>query len=195
MKITNISIHKTDITLIAADNNKLPVEFTIKYGEFAFTPTNEKTRSINIHGAKKNIGISFDEEKPSNLDFFKSYSENILIPETSSLQDFMNFQVEESEKKQFLNKIKGEELFQKTKEVIGLNDNVVYSELNIEAIKESVDEYIKEQETNKPKKVVAKKTSKKGTGTPKKRGPKPKKRPPGRPKGSKNKKTNADKNI
>lgn len=217
MRITNISSHKLDVQLVVKNEDGSDVEFLLKYGQTAFTPTNQKTRTVNMHGAKRHIGVSFEDEKPEHLEFFIGYYDSELESEsnteskpevatentpkapvkavndpvantesksesnTESLQDLMDF---ESKIKDIDTEDKSEVLYQKSKEAIGADEEQLYSELNLDAIKESVKEYI-EEDKPKPK---PKSKSKRGPGRPKKRGPKPKKKPVGRPKGSKNKK-------
>lgn len=197
MKIVNKSVHRIDIPLIVQDTDGSSVDLTLKFGQITFTPTNTKTRTINLHGAKRNIGVSFEDEKPEHLEYFETYYEDDLIPKESpavdtkeevvekavqpaqSLQDMMDFG---SKVKDIDTEDKSELLFEKSKEAIGADEDQLYSELDLNAIKESVDE---KTETPKPK---PKRKSRKGPGRPKKRGPKPKKKAPGRPAGSKNKK-------
>lgn len=194
MKITNISVHKIDIPLVLKDADGSDVTVNLKYDQVTFTPTNEKTRTVNMHGVKRNIGVSFDD-KPDHLEYFKPYYKNemevpvkveekvkvLSEPVSESLQDLMNF---EAKIKDIDTEDKSEVLFEKSKEAIGADEDQLYADLNLDAIKESVKEYVEESKP-KPKRTTK---SKRGPGRPKKRGPKPKKKPVGRPKGSKSKK-------
>lgn len=192
MKILNITTNKISLPLSVKDVDGTNVFVTLEHDEFIFTPTEEKTRSVNLHGFKKNIGVTFDE-KPGHLEYFVTYTKSDLSvkekevviesgvsTETTSLQDSINLDsilknVEKEDE---------ENLFDKSKESIGVNEEELYSDLNLDEIKKSVEEYATEEPKPKPKRS----RSKKGPGRPKKRGPKPKKKSPGRPIGSKNKK-------
>lgn len=77
MKITNIT-KGAEITLYLLDVDGSEVSATIKVGQFVFTPNNEKTKTINLHGAKKNIGVSAMSPKPDFLEFFIPYSDSDL---------------------------------------------------------------------------------------------------------------------
>ena len=201
MKIINISHTGMEIGLAVNDGHGNPKEVKLKSGCFIFTPTNEKTRAINLHGAKRNLAVT-EDAKPDHLEYFINYTnsdltppEDIVIEENTevvkvdksdfapikSIQDMIDFgsKIEELESK----KDESEDIFKKSKDAIGADEEQLYSELNLDAIKESVEEYVENKPT--PKKRTTK--SKRGPGRPKKRGPKPKKKSPGRPKGSKNK--------
>ncbi len=191
MKIINISHTGMEIGLAVNDGNGNPKEVILKSGCFIFTPTNEKTRAINLHGSKRNLAVT-EDSKPDHLEYFENYTDaDLSVPvevslETpkepvKSIQDTMDFgsRIEELESKED----EVEDIFQKSKDAIGADEGKLYSDLNLDAIKESVEEYVESKPT--PKKRTTK--SRKGPGRPKKRGPKPKKKAPGRPKGSKNK--------
>ncbi len=188
MKIINISHTGMDIGLSVNDGSGNPKEIVLKTGCFVFTPTNEKTRAINLHGSKRNLAVN-EDEKPDHLDYFENYKESDLNPPVEidktvevSIQDTMDFgsRIKELESK---DESYSENIFEKSKNAIGANEEELYSDLNLDAIKESVEEYVENKPSTKRKSTK----SRRGPGRPKKRGPKPKKKSPGRPKGSKNK--------
>ena len=197
MKIINTTYHKTEISTYVKDVDGSDVLITLKYQEFTFVPTEEKTKGINLHGLKRNLGLIL-EDKPNHLEYFKPYPKLDLIETEfdktpvveesydkteTSLQDSINLgcilqKVEESSEVA---------LFDKSKKAIGANETELYSDLDLDEIKKSVEEYATE-EVDTEKKPKPRTRAKRGPGRPKKKGRKPVKKSPGRPKGSKNKK-------
>jgi len=86
MKIINTT-KGHDISLYLKDVDGSENGVLIKPNHFVYSPTDERTKSINLHGIKRNIGISSDE-KPDHLDYFVPYTEDQLIniPKKNSLQ-------------------------------------------------------------------------------------------------------------
>ena len=73
MKIINIT-KNSSISLYLKDVDNSEVGVTLKSNEFVYSPTDEKTKSINLHGIKKNLGL-LEEDKPVYLDFFVVYTQ------------------------------------------------------------------------------------------------------------------------
>jgi len=73
MKIINITKNST-ISIYINDVDGSEVGVTLKSNNFVYSPTNERTKSINLHGIKKNLGI-LNEDKPIYLDFFVVYTQ------------------------------------------------------------------------------------------------------------------------
>ena len=136
MKIFNIS--KSSIQLYLKDKDGTDATVLLQVGEFVFSPTNEKTKSINLHGLKKNIGLSI-EDKPEYLEYFKPYKEHDIIIATSEeiiSKDVLNIDVDNLDKIDVIN-----------------SD---YSSINIEDLKDNVLELDNGIKIEKKSKVIKK---------------------------------------
>ena len=61
-----------DVQLYLKDLDGSDIGVFLKSGQFVFSPTKEKTKSINLQGIKRNIGI-VEQAKPADAEFFLAY--------------------------------------------------------------------------------------------------------------------------
>ena len=200
MKITSLA--NSEITFITQGKDNTRKSIILNPDEFVYTISDERNRSINIHGARRNLYIDM-VDMPKGLEVFVPYTKEsadlILNPETEEVSDPV---VEEIQKELESNTTEANASNTASQQEFSgsLQDGLVLTEegkkaINIEElIIEESDPYadinigeIIPEKKDAPKRK-RKPSSKKGPGRPKKRGPKPKKKPMGRPPGVKNKK-------
>lgn len=198
MRIVNKALDKRPIEFFVKDEAGNDISIKLGYYQFVFTPTKEKTRTINIHGRRGSIFIDF-QDKPDFAEYFKPYTTGDLERIKAIIDGAIpSKQPNTSNKAQTdtnANTVKD----QMVKEIVNTNP---YDDLNIEKMAEEIppmeynlqdlfdqdlseagfeDEAEVEEEVQKKDPPKKKPSSKKGPGRPKKRGRPKKKKPRGRP--------------
>jgi hypothetical protein len=64
-----------DVQIYLKNIDGSDINIFLKPGQFVFSPTDEKTKSINLQGIKRNIGIVM-EEKPLDAEYFIIYDQD-----------------------------------------------------------------------------------------------------------------------
>jgi len=195
MRIINKAIDKRPIEFFAKDEAGNDIQIKLGYYQFVFTPTKEKTRTININGRRGNIFIDF-EEKPDYAEHFKPYTQADLDRIKAILDGKVETKNPITSNSVQANMNANEVKNQMIEEIQGIDP---YEALNVAKLAEGVpsmqddlqatfDEELKKagfedepeipKEEEKPKKKY---NYKKKPGRPKKRGRPKKKNPRGRP--------------
>lgn len=155
---------------------------------FIYTPTDEKTRSVNFHGLKKNIGVEFGTQKPEFAQYFIPYTKEFIDKkkEEEKQKKQKNEENEENEKKEECSSFSNSHSNENANDLISSkeieNSYNPYEELYLNSLKEDKENNDKEEKEDEEKRN--KKNSsprKKGPGRPRKPGRKPKPKKPGRP--------------
>jgi len=196
MRIVSKALDRRPIDFFAKDEAGNDISISLGYHQFIFTPTNEKTRTINILGRRGNIFIDF-EEKPDFAEYFKAYTvadldrikailNGELKPTTSTATNSVQVEMDANEaKNQMIEEIQNADpyealnvakLAEEIPAAIPSLQDIFANDLSESGFEDDEIEEVIEEE--KPKKKIA---SKKGPGRPKKRGRPKKKNPRGRP--------------
>ena len=196
MRIVSKALDRRPIEFFAKDEAGNDISISLGYHQFIFTPTNEKTRTINILGRRGNIFIDF-EKRPDFAEYFKPYTvadlERIkailsgeLKPAVTTAANSAQANMDAHEaKSQMIEEIQSADPYE-TLNVSKLSEEIPVAVPNLQGMfandlselgfeEDEIEEFDEEE---KPKKKT---TSKKGPGRPRKRGRPKKKNPIGRP--------------
>lgn len=194
MRIVSKALDRRPVEFFAKDESGNDISIKLGYHQFVFTPTKEKTRTININGRRGNLFIDF-EEKPDFAEFFKPYTVADLertkailngeikpIAPTASNSVQANMDANEV-KNQMIDEIENSDPYEalnvaKLAEEIPAPENDLQDIFANDLEEAGFEEDQVEEVEDKPKKRTS---SKKGPGRPKKRGRPKKKNPRGRP--------------